>query len=50
MPLQDFLSQVMTLLRTQPDAKEILVDNVKFLRFAEANGTYDTTLSMLSGH
>jgi short-subunit dehydrogenase involved in D-alanine esterification of teichoic acids len=50
MPLEDFLSEAMTLLRTQPDAREILVENVKFLRHAEANGTYDNVLAMLSGH
>lgn len=50
MPLEDFLSEVMDLLRTQPDAREILVENVKFLRHAQANGTYDNVLAMLSGH
>nr|WP_312885593.1 SDR family NAD(P)-dependent oxidoreductase [Lipingzhangella halophila] len=50
MPLEDFLSEVMTLLGTQPDAGEILVENVKFLRHAEAEGTYGKVLSMLSGH
>ncbi|MFJ9034046.1 SDR family oxidoreductase [Streptomyces sp. NPDC102274] len=50
MPLQDFLSEVMTLLRTQPDAGEVLVENVKFLRHAQVNGTYDNVLAMLSGH
>jgi short-subunit dehydrogenase involved in D-alanine esterification of teichoic acids len=49
MPLQDFLSEVMTILKTQPHAVEICVENVKFLRFAEANGTYDSVLSKLSG-
>ncbi|MEU5346125.1 MULTISPECIES: hypothetical protein [unclassified Streptomyces] len=50
MPLEDFLSEVMTLLRTRPDAREILVENVKPLRHAEANGAYDSVLAMLSGH
>ncbi|MEV7426396.1 SDR family oxidoreductase [Streptomyces sp. NPDC091212] len=50
MPLEDFLSEAMTLLRTQPDAREILVENVKPLRHAQANGTYDELLAMLSGH
>ncbi|WP_262061615.1 SDR family oxidoreductase [Streptomyces sp. STR69] len=50
MPLEDFLSEAMTLLRTQPDARELLVENVKFLRHAEANATYDNVLAMLSGH
>ena len=50
MPLQDFLDETTTLLRDEPEAKEILVENVKFLRFAEANGAYDNVLSLLSGH
>jgi short-subunit dehydrogenase involved in D-alanine esterification of teichoic acids len=50
MPLEDFLSEVMTLLRTQPDAKEILVENGKPLRYAEVNGAYDNVLALLSGH
>jgi short-subunit dehydrogenase involved in D-alanine esterification of teichoic acids len=50
MPLEDYLSEVMTLLETRPDADEILVENVKFLRFAEAQGRYDQVLSLLSGH
>jgi short-subunit dehydrogenase involved in D-alanine esterification of teichoic acids len=50
MPLEDFLDETMKLLRTEPDAHEILVENVRFLRFAEANGNYDRALAMLSGH
>lgn len=50
MPLEEFLAEVMTLLRTRPDDKEILVENVKFLRFAEVNGNYDEVLSLLSTH
>ncbi|MFJ9249060.1 SDR family oxidoreductase [Streptomyces sp. NPDC101776] len=50
MPLEEFLSEVMILLRSQPDASEILVENVKFLRHAQANGTYDNVLAMLSGY
>lgn len=50
MPLEDFLNEAMTLLQTQPAAKEILVENVKPLRYAEANGSYDNILTMLSGH
>src|ERR1022692_3779368 len=49
MPLDDFLSEVMTILQTQPDVEQIIVDNVKFLRFAEVGGTYDKVLSLLSG-
>lgn len=34
MPLRDFISEVIQILSTQPDAKEILVQNVYRLRFA----------------
>ncbi|WP_158852193.1 SDR family oxidoreductase [Saccharothrix deserti] len=48
MPLDDFLTETMTLLSTQPDAKEIIVERAKFVRYAEANGTYDDILAMLA--
>lgn len=38
LPLADFIREVMELLETQPDAREILVERVKPLRFAEAQG------------
>ena len=41
MPLKDYIDEVMALLKSSPDAKEILVERVKPLRFAEANGGYD---------
>ena len=41
MPLKDFIDETMNLLTTSPDATEILVEQVKPLRFAEANGGYD---------
>ena len=50
MPLDDFLSEVMELLASQPDADEILVENVKFFRYAEANGNYREVLGRLSAH
>jgi short-subunit dehydrogenase involved in D-alanine esterification of teichoic acids len=50
MPLEDFLDEAMERLRTEPEAKEILVENVRFLRFAEVNGDYDRALAMLGGH
>ncbi|MDQ3641721.1 MAG: SDR family NAD(P)-dependent oxidoreductase, partial [Actinomycetota bacterium] len=49
MPLDDFLSETMALLETQPDAEQILVERVKRQRFAEANGTYAEVLAMQSG-
>jgi uncharacterized oxidoreductase len=50
MPLNEYLDEVMGILENEPDATEILVERVKFLRYAEANGTYDDVLTMLSGH
>lgn len=40
MPLKDFIDEVMSIFQNQPDADEILVERVKPLRFAEANGDY----------
>lgn len=40
MPLKDFISETMQILRDNPDAKEILVERVKPLRFSE-RGDYD---------
>ncbi|GAA0624662.1 SDR family oxidoreductase [Kutzneria viridogrisea] len=48
MPLAEFLTEVMSILDTQPEAGQVLVDNVRFLRFAEANGTYDQVLAQLA--
>ncbi|KRC50407.1 oxidoreductase [Leifsonia sp. Root227] len=48
MPLDDFVSETMTLLETQPDAREILVERVKFLRYGEARGDYDTVVAALN--
>lgn len=50
MPLQDFLSEGMTILEAQPDAEEILVERVKRQRFAQSDGTHDDVLAMQSGH
>jgi uncharacterized oxidoreductase len=48
MPLTEFLDEVMGILATQPEATEILVERVKFLRFAETQGKFDEVLAMLS--
>lgn len=48
MPLEDFLSETMTLLQATPGAQEIVVERAKFLRYAEAKGEYSNMLSMLS--
>jgi uncharacterized oxidoreductase len=41
MPLKDFIDETMNILETSPEADEILVERVKHLRFAEANGNYE---------
>jgi uncharacterized oxidoreductase len=38
MPLKDYLAETIEILKTQPNATEILVESVKPLRFAEQNG------------
>lgn len=47
-PLTDFTDEVMALLTQQPTLPEILVERVRFLRFAEANGQFDETLTKLN--
>lgn len=48
MPLADFVAETMSLLAKQPTPPEILVERVKFLRLAEAEGRYDSTLGVLN--
>ncbi|MFJ9151949.1 SDR family oxidoreductase [Streptomyces sp. NPDC102270] len=49
MPLDDFLTETLELLREKPDTKELVVERARFLRDAVANGSYDDVLTMLSG-
>jgi uncharacterized oxidoreductase len=42
MPLGAYIAEVMHLIRTQPEATEICVENVKRLRFAAETGQYET--------
>ena len=49
MPLDEFIAEVMTLLETQPDATEIQVERVKFLRYGESRGDYDQVVATLNG-
>jgi uncharacterized oxidoreductase len=49
MPLDDFLTETLDLLGENPDAKEVVLERAKFIRDAEANGSYDDVLAMLSG-
>ncbi|WP_131738202.1 SDR family oxidoreductase [Actinomadura roseirufa] len=48
MPLDDFVTEVVALLETQPDAKEIQVERVKFLRHAESRGSYEEAVQILN--
>ncbi len=53
MPLEEFIAEVVSLIETQPDATEIQVERVKFLRYGEARGDYDqvvATLNQLDPH
>ncbi|GAB2565368.1 oxidoreductase [Paractinoplanes abujensis] len=49
MPLDDFLDEVMSLLRADPKAEQILVERVKWQRNAVAEGRYSDVLTVLSG-
>jgi uncharacterized oxidoreductase len=42
MPLDKFIAEVIEILKTQPAATEICVENVKRLRFAAESGHYDS--------
>jgi uncharacterized oxidoreductase len=48
MPLADFLSEVMQIIRTQPNAEEINVEQVKPLRFAAESGRFDAAFKGLN--
>ncbi|WP_370333077.1 SDR family oxidoreductase [Mycolicibacterium hippocampi] len=48
MPLDDFVAEVVEILENQPEAKEIQVERVKFLRYAEVRGEYDQVVSTLN--
>lgn len=48
MPLEDFLSEAMTLLQATPQAQEIVVEQAKPIRDAVANGAYSNLLTMFS--
>jgi uncharacterized oxidoreductase len=50
MPLADFIDEAMRLFQSQPEAKEILVERVKPLRFARENGAYDATFQGMNSH
>jgi uncharacterized oxidoreductase len=48
MPLDEFVTEALALFETQPDAREIQVERVKFLRYGEARGDYDQVVAALN--
>ncbi|WP_410786170.1 SDR family oxidoreductase [Kribbella sp. C-35] len=48
MPLDEYLDETVTILQQQPDAAEILVDRVHFLRHAERENRYDDVIGVLN--
>ena len=48
MPLDEYIAEVMQNFKIEPTPQEILVERVKFLRFAAATGSYDKALAMLA--
>lgn len=48
MPLDAFADEAVALFRQEPTPKEILVERVGFLRWAERNGRFEQTVEMLS--
>ena len=47
-PLDAFADEVMTLFAQQPTPREILVERVRALRFAEAENRFDATMAQLN--
>jgi len=50
LPVDDFVDQAIALIKEDPDATEILVEAVKFLRFSEAEGRYAETVAAVNAH
>jgi len=48
MPLDEFVGEALTLFETEPEAREIQVQRVKFLRYGEARGDYDQVVATLN--
>lgn len=48
MPLEEFADEAVALLEKDPDAHEILVERVKFLRYGEVRGDYDQVVATLN--
>ncbi|BEL06593.1 SDR family NAD(P)-dependent oxidoreductase [Actinoplanes sichuanensis] len=50
MPLDEYISEVVELISTQPEATEIQVERVRFLRYAEVRGDYDQVVALVNRH
>ena len=48
LPLGDFADEAMTILNQDPTPREVLVDRVKFQRFAEVEGRFDESVIKLN--
>ncbi|MFF8574214.1 SDR family oxidoreductase [Streptomyces sp. NPDC015408] len=48
MPLDEFVTEAVGLIDAEPDAREIQVERVKFLRYGEARGDYDQVVAALN--
>jgi uncharacterized oxidoreductase len=48
MPLDEFITEAVALLAAQPEAREIQVERVKFLRYGEVRGDYDQVVAALN--
>jgi uncharacterized oxidoreductase len=48
MPLAEYIAETIQILRDQPEAPENCVEKAKFLRFAEATGSFEKAFEMLS--
>lgn len=48
LPLADYLAETMQILKDRPDAPEVCVERVDFLRRAEAEGRYEATFAALN--
>jgi uncharacterized oxidoreductase len=48
MPLEAYVDEVMALLEADPEAHEVLVEQVKLLRYAEVRGDYDQIIGVLN--
>ncbi|GHA82481.1 oxidoreductase [Streptomyces tendae] len=48
MPLDEFIAEVVDLIEARPDAEEIQVERVKYLRYGEARGDYHEVVQTLN--